>query len=225
MPGAIPSLTPDSHAIHHGADDNASGTAVVLEIARLLAAERDRLRRDVYFVAFSGEESGVLGSTALIRKPPAGLQIADLVAMLNLDMVGRLRGNQLAVLGTESALEWKQLVPPACARERLACTLSGDGYGPSDHSPFYASGVPVLHFFTGAHEEYHKPADTADKINAAGGARVALLVELAGTPVRDIYDFMFVLRQSKPGQTVKAVVDRGGQKIEVSVTFGTSTLR
>ncbi|HZF08263.1 MAG TPA: M20/M25/M40 family metallo-hydrolase [Thermoanaerobaculia bacterium] len=289
------SLTPDSHAVHHGADDNASGTAGVLEIARLLAAERDRLQRDVYFVAFSGEESGVLGSTALIRQPPAGWKIADLVAMLNLDMVGRLRGNQLAVLGTESAEEWKQLVPPACAQERLACTLSGDGYGPSDHSPFYAAGVPVLHFFTGAHEDYHKPADTADKINAIGGARVArlvadlarevadrpahvtyksapapapqgdarsygaslgtipdyagdgrpgvligsvrpegaaakaglqrgdLLVELAGTPIRDIYDFMYVLRQSKPGQTTQAVVDRGGKRITVTVTFGAST--
>src|SRR5262249_61757693 len=77
-------------------------------------------------------------------------------------------------------------------KERLACSLSGDGYGPSDHSPFYASGVPVLHFFTGAHEDYHKPGDTADKINAAGGARVALLVadlarEVAGRPARLAY--------------------------------------
>jgi hypothetical protein len=293
--GGAGSLTPDVHAIHHGADDNASGTAAVLEIARTLAAERGKLRRDVYFVAFSGEESGVLGSTAFTRKPPAGLKIADLVAMLNLDMVGRLRGNQLTVLGAATAEEWKELVPPACERERLGCALSGDGYGPSDHSPFYAAGVPVLHFFTGAHEDYHKPADTADKINAIGGERVALLVadlarevagrpvrlayksapapapqgdarsygaslgtipdyagdgrpgvliggvrpesaaakaglargdllvELAGTPIRDIYDFMFILRKSKPGETTKAVVDRGGKRIEVMVTFGTSS--
>ncbi|HTQ80211.1 MAG TPA: M20/M25/M40 family metallo-hydrolase, partial [Thermoanaerobaculia bacterium] len=141
--GGAGSLTPDSKAIHHGADDNASGTAAVLEAARTLAAERGKLRRDLYFVAFSGEESGVLGSTAFTRKPPAGLRLADLDAMLNLDMVGRLRGNQLTVLGTETAPEWKDLVPAACGRELLTCALSGDGYGPSDHSPFYASGVPV----------------------------------------------------------------------------------
>jgi hypothetical protein len=293
--GGAASLAPDSHEVHHGADDNASGTAALLEVARTLAAERGRLRRDVYFVAFSGEETGVLGSTAFTRQPPAGLRLADLVAMLNMDMVGRLRGNVVTVLGAESAAEWKQLVPPACGRELVGCTLSGDGYGPSDHSPFYAAGVPVLHFFTGAHADYHKPSDTADKINAAGGERVALLVadlarevadlparltyksaptpapqgdtrsygaslgtipdyagdgrpgvlianvrpggaaakagiqrgdllvELAGTPIRDIYDFMYVLRQAKPGETAKAVVDRGGKKLQLSVTFGTSS--
>ncbi|HEY0780954.1 MAG TPA: M28 family peptidase, partial [Thermoanaerobaculia bacterium] len=255
------------------------------------------LRRDVYFVAFSGEETGVLGSTAFTRRPPPGVAMPDLVAMLNMDMVGRLRGNLLTVLGGETAQEWKDIVLPACGRERLGCTLSGDGYGPSDHSPFYAAGVPVLHFFTGAHEDYHKPSDTADKINAAGGEQVArlvadlaqtiadradrptfksapapapqgdarsygaslgtipdyagdgrpgvllanvrpggaaekaglqrgdLLIELGGSPIRDIYDFMYVLRQAKPGQTAKAVVDRSGKKLEVTVTYGASTLR
>jgi len=80
------------------------------------------------------------------------------------------------VLGAESAAEWKEIVPAACDREGVACALSGDGYGPSDHSPFYAAGVPVLHFFTGAHGDYHKPSDDADKINAGGGARIAALV-------------------------------------------------
>src|SRR6185295_2599851 len=162
--GGTGSLAPDSHEPHNGADDNASGTAALLEVARQLAGERDRLRRDVYLVAFSGEESGVLGSTAFTRHPPGGLKTADLAAMLNMDMVGRLRDNQVTVLGGESAEEWKTVVPPACERELVACTLSGDGYGPSDHSPFYAAGVPVLHFFTGPHEDYHKPSDDADKI-------------------------------------------------------------
>jgi Tol biopolymer transport system component len=292
--GGRGSLAPDAHAPHLGADDNASGTAALLEIARILAAGRHRLRRDVYLVAFSGEEEGVLGSTAFTRHPPGGLRLADVVAMLNLDMVGRLRGNQLSVLGGETAAEWGRLVPAACARERLGCALGGDGYGPSDHSPFYAAGVPVLHFFTGAHDDYHKPSDTPDKINAIGGARIAmlvadlarevaaqperlslkataapppagdvrsygaslgtvpdyagdgrpgvliggvrpqgaaeqagirrgdLLVELAGTPIRDIYDFMYVLQRSKPGETVKAVVDRAGQRLELTVTFGAS---
>ncbi len=174
--GGTGSLAPDSHEIHNGADDNASGTAALLEAARQLAGERGRLRRDVYLIAFSGEEEGVLGSTAFTRHPTAGLKTADLVAMLNMDMVGRLRGNEVTVLGAESAAEWKQIVPPACEREGVACALSGDGYGPSDHSPFYAAGVPVLHFFTGTHGDYHKPSDDADKINAGGGAKVAALV-------------------------------------------------
>ncbi|MFL6233351.1 MAG: M20/M25/M40 family metallo-hydrolase, partial [Thermoanaerobaculia bacterium] len=190
--GGTGSLAPDSHEIHNGADDNASGTAALLEVARALVERRGTLRRDVYLIAFSGEEEGTLGSTAFTRKPTAGLKTADLVAMLNMDMVGRLRGNQVAVLGGESAEEWKEIVPAVCERDLVKCTLSGDGYGPSDHSPFYAAGVPVLHFFTGPHEDYHKPSDDADKINAAGGARVALLVadlatEIAGRPGRPTY--------------------------------------
>jgi len=174
--GGVSSLVPDSHDIHNGADDNASGTAALLEVARQLAAKRESLRRDVYLIAFSGEEAGTLGSTAFTRRPASGLKMGDVVAMLNMDMVGRLRGNLVSVLGGESAAEWKEIVPPACERERVGCTLSGDGYGPSDHSPFYAAGVPVLHFFTGPHEDYHKPSDDAARINAAGGARVAALV-------------------------------------------------
>ncbi len=295
--GGAGSLEPDSHAVHNGADDNASGTAALLAVARRLAGQRESLRRDVYFVAFSGEESGVLGSTAFTRRPPGGLKTADLAAMLNMDMVGRLRGNQVTVLGGDSAAEWKELVPPVCERDLLACSLSGDGYGPSDQSPFYAAGVPVLHFFTGAHPDYHKPSDDADKINAAGGARVAglvadvaaeiadrpqrpgyksapapaprgdsrsfgaslgtvpdyagdgrpgvllagvrpgsaaekaglkrgdLLVELAGKPIRDIHDFMYVLQRAKPGEQATAVVVREGERVPVEVTFGTSTRR
>lgn len=190
--GGTSSLAPDSHEIHNGADDNASGTAALLEVARELAGQRGKLRRDVYLIAFSGEEEGTLGSTFFTRHPTAGLKTADVVAMLNMDMVGRLRGNQVAVLGGESAAEWKEIVPAVCDRDLVRCTLSGDGYGPSDHSPFYAAGVPVLHFFTGPHEDYHRPSDDADKINAAGGARVALLVanlatEIAARPDRPTY--------------------------------------
>jgi hypothetical protein len=190
--GGTGSLAPDSHEIHNGADDNGSGTAALLEVARQLAAKKGELRRDVYLIAFSGEEEGTLGSTAFTRHPTAQLKTGDLVAMLNMDMVGRLRGNKLTVLGGDSAAEWKEIVPPACDRQQLDCALSGDGYGPSDHSPFYAAGVPVLHFFTGAHADYHKPSDDADKINAAGGARVATLVAdvaagIAGRSERPTY--------------------------------------
>jgi Tol biopolymer transport system component len=169
------SLAPERHEPHGGADDNASGVAAVLEAARVLAATPAR-RRDVLFVAFSGEESGVLGSAWFARTPPPGIAMEDLVAMINLDMVGRMRQNQLIVLGADSAAEWAGLVAPICEHARVQCSLGGDGYGPSDQTPFYAAHVPVLFFFTGAHGDYHKPSDTAARINAAGGARVAQIV-------------------------------------------------
>ncbi|WP_224249909.1 M20/M25/M40 family metallo-hydrolase [Hyalangium gracile] len=169
------SLTPDKHVPHVGADDNASGVAGLLEIARTLAANRAQLQRDVLFLAFSGEETGVLGSTHFTRLRGDG-GMKEIAAMLNLDMVGRLRSSGLAVLGAESATEWAPIVAAACEKARVQCTTSGDGYGPSDHSPFYAAGVPVLHFFTGAHSDYHKASDTAETINAAGTAQVASIV-------------------------------------------------
>lgn len=292
--GGASSLSPDAREPHNGADDNASGTAALLEVGRLLAGRRDRLHRDVWLIAFSGEEIGVLGSTALTRNPPAGLDMKGLVAMLNMDMVGRLRGNALSVLGSDSAEEWGAIVKPLCERVGLACSLGGDGYGPSDQYPFYAAGVPVLHLFTGVHEDYHKPSDDADKINAEGGVRVAslmaeltealsarperlaykslpapaprgdtrsmgaslgtvpdyagdgrpgvllsgvragsaaeqaglqrgdLLVELGGTPIRDIHDFMYVLRRARPGEKAAAVVLRGEERVTVEVTYGIS---
>ncbi|SEM13556.1 WD40-like Beta Propeller Repeat [Stigmatella aurantiaca] len=170
--GGRNSLAPDKREPHVGADDNASGVAALLEIARQLTEKRAELRRDVLFLAFSGEESGVLGSSYFTRaRGEAGMK--DVAAMLNLDMVGRLRGNTLSVLGAESAEEWKPLVAAACEQARVQCTTGGDGYGPSDHSPFYAAGVPVLHFFTGTHSDYHKPSDTVQALNVAGISRVA----------------------------------------------------
>ena len=174
--GGSRSQLPAERALHPGADDNGSGTAVLLEAVRDLVARQRELERDVVFVGFSGEELGALGSAAFTRRPPASLAVGDFVAMLNLDMVGRLRGNRLALLGGESSPQWKATVEPLCSELELTCTLSGDGYGPSDQAPFYAAGVPVLHFFTGAHDDYHRPSDTAATINAAGGARVARLV-------------------------------------------------
>ncbi len=175
--GGKSSLAPDSHQPHLGADDNASGVAVVLELARSLRANRSALGRDVLVVIFSGEEAGTLGSSHFVRVPPAGVNIDGLEAMVNLDMVGRLRDNRLLVLGTGSATEWTELVPPACAAARLTCSTGGDGYGPSDHSSFFAAGVPVLHLFTGAHADYHRPSDAADKINAAGAAQVGVFAQ------------------------------------------------
>jgi Tol biopolymer transport system component len=173
--GGQSSLAPELDEPHNGADDNASGIAALLEAARLLSAKRDEISRDVVFVAFTGEEVGLLGSSQLTREPLPGTAPAGLVAMLNMDMVGRLRNNRLSVLGSDSAEEWNSVVEPICEALRIGCQLGGDGYGPSDQTPFYAAGVPVLHFFTGAHEDYHKPSDDSALINAAGGVRVAML--------------------------------------------------
>ncbi|MCA9679465.1 MAG: M20/M25/M40 family metallo-hydrolase [Myxococcales bacterium] len=159
--------------IHNGADDNASGVAALLEVARILVAHQDELDRPVYVVAFSGEEMGVLGSTHFVKHLPFA---APVTAMLNMDMVGRMRGNRLQVLGAESSPDWKALVEPACAAAGIDCQESGSGYGPSDHMPFYVAGSPVLHFFTGGHLDYHKTSDDAPLINAIGGAQVASVV-------------------------------------------------
>lgn len=185
--GGRHSLAPHSEEPHVGADDNASGAATLLEVARELASKRSELKRDVVVVAFSGEESGVLGSAHFVHKwiaaenatrskpkPAAkdGKTLSDkatgIFAMLNMDMVGRLRDNRLQVLGAETAAEWQELIGSACEANRVTCAGSGDGYGPSDQINFFSAGVPVLHLFTGTHGDYHKPSDTADKINAAG---------------------------------------------------------
>ena len=172
--GGPNSLTPDRLEPHLGADDNASGVATVLEIARSLWAARGELTRDVVIASFSGEEEGVLGSNALVKSKPAWLEGS--VGMLNLDMVGRLRENTLSVLGSDSAPEWAALINTACAAPRLECRPSGDGYGPSDHMSFYTAGLPVLHLFTGAHGDYHKPSDAPAKLNAVGMAKIADVV-------------------------------------------------
>ena len=166
--GGEESLAPESGEAHNGADDNASGTAALLEAARLVAARRESLQRDVFFAAFTGEEKGLLGSSELARNPLPGMAPSGLVAMLNMDMVGRLRNNRVSVLGGDSAEEWREIVLPLCAELGLQCQLGGDGYGPSDQTPFYAAGVPVLHFFTGQHEDYHKPGDDSEKLNYDG---------------------------------------------------------
>jgi len=189
--GGRTSLAPDAVATHPGADDNASGVAAVLEAARELSGRRAELRRDVAFVAFTGEETGLLGSAHYMR----GARAADIAAMINLDMVGRLRNNRLVVVGADSAAEWPSVVEPACAEARIECKLGGDGYGPSDQTSFYAAGVPVLHLFTGAHDDYHKPSDVPDRLNAAGAAQIAALT--AGIALR-LPPKVTVKRSEKP---------------------------
>ncbi len=176
--GGRGSLAPGETKVHPGADDNASGTASILEVARALSQPGVELARDVIFVSFSGEERGILGSTYFTKNPPPGVAPKDVAAMINLDMVGRLHDNKLEVEGAATGVELAPIVKDACGRVRLECNVGpGSGYGPSDHAAFYGAGVPVLFLFTGLHADYHKPSDTSDKINAAGMARAAALTE------------------------------------------------
>jgi hypothetical protein len=167
-------LDPDKGAeIRNGADDNASGTAAVLELARLLG--RSPPKRSVLFLLFSGEELGLLGSAYFVEHSPIPLDSVQ--AMINFDMVGRLRNDRLIVYGFGTASEWPSIISTANVAPSLAISPVADGFGPSDHSSFYAKGMPVLHFFTDLHEDYHRATDDADKIDAAGVARVVSLAE------------------------------------------------
>ena len=168
-------------AIRHGADDNASGTAMVLELARLF--KRSPAKRSIVFVAFSGEELGLLGSKWFVEHSPVTLDSVQ--AMLNFDMVGRLRDDRLTVYGVATATELPALVDSVNTAPALALLAQGDGFGASDHSSFYAKGMPVLHFFTGIHEEYHRASDQVALINAGGMAKVAGFAERVARALAD----------------------------------------
>jgi len=171
--GGEGSLAPDQvGAIHPGADDNASGTAAVLGIARAFA-EAGGAPRTLVFALFAGEEMGLLGSAHYVKHPVHPLE--STVLMVNLDMVGRARAGTLYVSGVDSGTGLRELVgrvPTA----GLAPELRGDPFAPSDHTSFYAAGRPVLFFFTGAHTDYHRPSDTWEKIDATGLAAVTAFV-------------------------------------------------
>jgi aminopeptidase YwaD len=174
--GGFGALDPDSTGrVHNGADDNASGTAALLEIGRALGARRPAPARTIVLVAFSGEELGTLGSSYFVKN--AVPQPADSIyAMLNLDMVGRLRNAKLAAMGAATAKEFPALLDSLNTPARFDLRASGDGWGPSDHSVFFAARRPVLHFFTDLHDDYHRSTDDWEKVNAAGVAQVAQFV-------------------------------------------------
>jgi len=217
--GGAGSLAPREGEIHHGADDNASGTAGLIELARMLSTQNPKPHRTIVFIAFSGEEEGLIGSNYYVNHAVAPL--ANTVAMINMDMIGRLKEKKLIIGGVGTAQEWRSMldahnlvqsatvtlnptrtdprslmtnrplvvgangqpvvtVDPA---KQFALTLNEDGYGPSDHSAFYAKQVPVLFFWTGTHDDYHKPSDTADKINYEGEAQI---IGFAANLIRDI---------------------------------------
>lgn len=272
--------------VHPGADDNASGTAALLELASALATRRRDLRRSIIFLAFSGEELGLLGSAYYTKNPPWPLDRTT--AMLNLDMIGRPRDGKLYVGGVGTSPAFQQTLEQA-NRTGLQLTYSASGYGSSDHTSFYVKDIPVLFFFSGLHADYHKPSDTPDRIQAGEAARVAdlvlhttltlaardhrpqfvrvqeprpvtgggggygayfgsipdmgeevigvkfadvrdgspaaqaglkagdILVEFAGKPIKNLYDFTYALRSHRPGEVVSVTVLRGAQRLTVDV--------
>lgn len=288
--GSESALDPQAgEAIRNGADDNASGSTVLLEIGRMLAANPPR--RSVLLVHFSGEEIGLLGSQYFVEHAP--VPIEKIVAMINFDMVGRLRDDKLIVYGVATAEEMPALLDSANVAPRLDVRAVGDGFGPSDHSSFYAKGIPVLHLFTDLHDDYHRASDDAERIDVAGMARVTgyaariaqaiadrpdrltpvrkaapvasasprsgsgawfgsipdmaaseskgvrvtgvspgspaetaglragdVIIEFGGMPVGDLYQFTDALAAKKPGDTVKVVVQRGGEELALTAVLG-----
>ena len=159
--------------IHHGADDNASGIAVLLQLAEQLSRSPSKPARTIVFAAFSAEELGLYGSRQFVNYPP--IPLSSTKAMLNLDMVGRLRDNRLTVFGTHSAKELSGIVREEAEKLELRVTES-DSVGRSDHMSFYNRKIPALHFFTGSHPDYHRPGDTWEKLNFEGMAKITDLV-------------------------------------------------
>jgi hypothetical protein len=196
--GGAGSLAPDAFGeIHNCADDNASGVAAMLHAAELL--RRRPPARSVLFIAFSGEELGLLGSARWVAQPTVPLERVR--AMLNLDMVGRLEGDPLIVNGVGTAEEWDSLLR-AANTDGIVLALQPDGYGPSDHTSFYVRDIPVLHFFTNTHGDYHRPSDEWQTVDVAGVRRIAGLVERTARGVADRRAPLSLLRGAgQPPQT------------------------
>jgi aminopeptidase YwaD len=178
--GGEGSRAPGVHAIHNGADDNASGTAALIALAEYLGKKEDLTGHNYLFLAFSAEERGLLGSKYFVANPT--FNIDQTAYMINMDMVGRLRDGVLQIGGTGTAAQWNKVIENTQCEE-LSFKLDPSGIGPSDHSSFYTNGIPVLHFFTGSHDDYHKPEDDADKINYMG---IGSIVSLIKTIMREV---------------------------------------
>lgn len=206
--GTFGALDPQAgNAVRNGADDNASGTSAILELARLLRT--NPTRRSVAIVAFSGEELGLLGSQHFVSNPPPPFSSDSVSAMLNFDMVGRVRNGRLLVFGTGTAGEWPEILHAANSDSQFTLAFVPDGFGPSDHSSFYARRIPVLHFFSDTHEDYHRATDDLERINVAGMAQV---VRLAERVVRDVADrpTPLTFQQTATGTTARSTPGRSG---------------
>lgn len=175
-------------AIHNGADDNASGTATMLELAQYFS--HHPTRRNLIFVGFSAEEMGLLGSRHFVEHPP--VELTKMITMFNFDMVGRLRDSALIVYGMGTSPRFRDIVTACNDSIGLKLTLKDDGHGPSDYAEFYKKDIPVMAFFTNLHEDYHRPSDDADKINYDGQRNIARLAiyaiqHIANDTIRPVF--------------------------------------
>ncbi len=212
--GGFGSLAPFSREIHNGADDNASGTTMLMETARRIAARPDKLPRRIVFIAFSGEERGLLGSSHYVEHPLYPLD--KTVMMLNFDMVGRLNArDEVTIYGTGTSPGLDKVVDSLGQSFGLKIQKIADGRGPSDQESFYRKNIPVLFFFTGTHLDYHRPSDDADRLNYPGMARIADFVELTALDA--------ILRPARP-EFVVVKSTHGSQdvgRVNVKVYLGT----
>ncbi|MEI6457239.1 MAG: M20/M25/M40 family metallo-hydrolase [bacterium] len=184
------SRTPDTNAVHNGADDNASGTAMIIELSKAMAAEKKNLKRSIIFVAFSAEEIGLIGSKYFVNHPP--VDIKKIKAMFNFDMVGRFdkEKNSISVSGTGTSVEADTILRMQETSLPFRVVHAPDGYGPSDHAAFYASNIPVFYFNTGVHTDYHTPIDDTEKLDFETekqvgdfAAKVILAVDILDKPL------------------------------------------
>jgi len=215
--GGPSSRAGDTVAVHHGADDNASGVAGFIEIAEKFALTDNRNRRSIIFAGFSGEELGLLGSKHFTENPPVDLSKVN--AMINLDMVGRLRDSgslQVGGIGTSPIL--KELVVSLVDTNSINLSLSEEGSGPSDHSAFYGKDIPVLFFTTGAHLDYHTPSDTWEKLNYQGMASVSdIIFNVAEKLAND--DKKLAFTEAGPKQEAVRTMRRQGVTLGIMPDF------
>lgn len=199
------SLYQGEPAIHNGADDNASGTTGVLELAEKFASEKNNLKRSIFFFAFSGEELGLLGSNYLVNHFPVPTE--KVVSMINMDMIGRLKDSSLIVYGTGTSSNWKNILNDKNSFG-FKLTFNDEGFGPSDHSSFYGKKIPVLFFFTGTHSDYHKPSDDYDKINSDGQEKILKYIHSVATEIinsENKPDYLAVERKDSGRMTASRV--------------------
>src|SRR3954470_6723573 len=170
--------------IHHGADDNASGTAGVLEFARLASLHKQAFKRSILFMTFAGEENGLLGSNYFVNHPTVPL--SSIVGMINMDMIGRVNNNHLNVLGVGTSPEFKSWIEEFNKSVGFQINYSASGHEGSDHISFDGKHIPILFFFSGLHSDYHRPSDTADKINSEGAVSVLALVAMSAERLANV---------------------------------------
>jgi len=203
--GSEGSLFRGEPTIHNGADDNASGTAAVIQLAKILKAKKSNY--NFLFLAFSGEENGLWGSNYFSKN--STVDLADVNYMINMDMVGRMNDEKtLAINGVGTSPSW-DISLNAANSDSLKLVKSESGVGPSDHTSFYLQDLPVLHFFTGQHEDYHKPTDDADKINYEGLVLVVRYIERVVEELNSEEKLAFIKTQDSSGDSPRFTVSLG----------------